>query len=90
MIHMSPFQSWSIILLLVGFSACVVWLIYALDQARAERSRMAETPATTNVNDPLATMTELRPVKCSTPLALIQNPSRDASPTLYDWKIQGL
>lgn len=90
MIHMTTLQSWSTMLLLVLLAAALVWLIHELAQWRANRDRLAAAPATTNVNTPLATVTELRPVKRGAHLTLVQDLPRDASLTPYDWKIQGL
>lgn len=80
MIHMSPYQSWSTVLLLVAFTAALVWLIHTLNQARAERSRLAAS----------ATDAELRPAGARLLTLVPDLPREPASREVYDWQISGL
>ncbi|MCI4659757.1 hypothetical protein [Cryobacterium zhongshanensis] len=95
MIHMSPYQSWTTVLLLVVFAAAIVWLIHELNRARAESSRLAASAADVRLATAAATtvryasVTELRPDRARQ-LTLVPDLPREASPEVYDWQVSGL
>jgi hypothetical protein len=93
MIHMSTYQSWTTMLLLVVFVAAIVWLLHELNRARAESTRLAASAAdvrpATGGKVRYASVTELRPAGARQ-LALVPDRPRKASPEVYDWQVSGL
>lgn len=81
MIPMTPYQSWTTLLVLVLLAAAVLWLAHELSGARAERQSDRSAAA------PLARVTIL---STNGELSLVQDLPATPSPALYDWQIQGL
>lgn len=96
MIQMTPFQTWTTMVLLFALVAALVWLIHVLaeqqanhDHDRAEDAGPAEKP--TAADRPLAIVTPMRrPVKPARHLSLVPDLPREPSREPYDWKLHGL